>query len=754
MALSPGTRLGHYDVTSLLGEGGMGAVYQAHDPTLQRTVAIKILAKQDEEASNRLLQEARAASALNHPHICTIHEVGEHEGQAFIVMEHVEGKPLSQLIPSDGLPPESVIRYGTQIADALAHAHERGIVHRDLKSPNVVITPEGRAKVLDFGLAARMPQADAEAVTKTQDAIPHAGMLVGTLAYMAPEVLRGETATARSDIWALGVLLYEMASGKPPFTGSTQTDVVSAVVKDSPAPLSSKASAGLRNIVQRCLVKEPGQRYRHASAVQAALETISSSTSGAPEVASEQPTPPAASIAVLPFTDMSPQRDQEYFCEGIAEEIINALTGGDTLRVAARTSSFQAKAKGLDIAEVGTRLNVDTVLQGSLRKAGDQLRITAQLVKVADGYQMWSERFDRPMDDVFAVQDEIARAIAARLDVTLTPQAGGKTSAPPSSNLDAYNALLKGRFLMAKAMFLEAVEQFEQALELDPGYAAAYADLADMTAYMGDLGFTEPRAAAVRARKAAERALELDPRLTQAVVTLAWVAMGSDWDWAGAERHFTRALGMDPGLGEAHGRYGFFLLWVCGRFDDAVAETERAVEFDPMNIQMRIWNCNVLRLGGRPDDAVPQLHQALDLEPDNWIARAFLGMALRLIARPQDALEAGRRAVRDSSRHPWTLAELGITYATTGDTEQAVALHDELTARSRSEHGAPVLHAALCVALGKLDEAFELLERAYDTRDVWCLSLNTGPYFDAVRSDPRFQVLLGRMNFPAQVNAT
>ena len=274
MAIAPGTKIGNYEIQAPLGAGGMGAVYQAHDPTLQRTVAIKVLAKQDEDASARLLQEARAASALNHPHICTIYEVGQHEGQAFIVMEHVEGKPLSALIPADGLPPESVIRYGTQIADALAHAHERGIVHRDLKSQNVVITPEGRAKVLDFGLAARMPEADAEAVTKTQEALPFAqtGMLVGTLAYMAPEVLRGEAATARSNIWALGVLLYEMASGRLPFEGGTAADVVSAILKETPAPLRSLTSAGLRLIIRQCLSKEPAQRYATADTVRGGLE--------------------------------------------------------------------------------------------------------------------------------------------------------------------------------------------------------------------------------------------------------------------------------------------------------------------------------------------------------------------------------------------------------------------------------------------------------------------------------------------------
>ena len=285
MTLTPGTRLGQYELLEQLGAGGMGAVYKAHDPTLQRTVAIKVLHEESRSqetgvrmSSARLLQEARAASALDHPNICTVYEVGEHEGQHFIVMAYVEGKPLSALIPADGLPPESVIRYGTQIADALAHAHARGIVHRDLKSQNVVITPEGRAKVLDFGLAARMPQADAEAVTKTQEAIPHAGMLVGTLAYMAPEVLRGEAATARSDIWALGVLLYEMASGRLPFAGDTAFDVAAAIAKDAPSPVSSRVPVGFRAIVQHCLAKAPRERYAQVGEVRAALEAIQSDT--------------------------------------------------------------------------------------------------------------------------------------------------------------------------------------------------------------------------------------------------------------------------------------------------------------------------------------------------------------------------------------------------------------------------------------------------------------------------------------------
>ena len=343
MGLAPGTSIGHYDVTSLLGEGGMGQVWQAHDPTLQRTVAIKVLAKQDADASSRLLQEARAASALNHPHICTIHEVGAHEGQAFIVMEHVDGMPLSQLIPSDGLPPESVIRDGTQIADALAHAHERGIVHRDLKSANVVITPDGRAKVLDFGLAARMPRVDAEEVTKTQAALSHAGMLVGTLAAMAPEVLRGETATARSDIWALGVLLYEMASGRLPFGGMTVADMTASILKDTPRPLPQHVPSGLRTIAQRSLAKDSGQRYGTSGELRAALEAMTSwnSDEAATDDSQRAPEP---SIAVLPFANMSADPDQDFFADGMSEELINALAKVEGLRVIARTSAFSFKA--------------------------------------------------------------------------------------------------------------------------------------------------------------------------------------------------------------------------------------------------------------------------------------------------------------------------------------------------------------------------------------------------------------------------
>jgi serine/threonine protein kinase len=382
MPLSPGARLGPYDLQARLGGGGMGEVWKAYDAKLQRTVAIKIL-HETADAASRILTEARAASALNHPHICTIHDVSDADpstgsGQAvsFIVMEYVEGKPLSELIPSDGLPPGSIIRYGTQIADALAHAHAHDIVHRDIKSANVVITPDGRAKVLDFGVAQKLPAA--EAATRTHEAISHAGMLVGTLTHMAPEVLAGEPATPRSDIWALGVLLYEMASGRLPFGGATQTAVIAAVVKDSPEGLPAKVSAGLWTVVQRCLQKEPGQRYGHSAAVHAALEAMQSGTADAASSASVvRVASEATSIAVLPFANLSADPEQEYFSDGLTDEVIAELSGIRALRVISRTSAMRFKGTNTNLRTVARELNVRYVLQGSVRRAGAHLRVTA-----------------------------------------------------------------------------------------------------------------------------------------------------------------------------------------------------------------------------------------------------------------------------------------------------------------------------------------------------------------------------------------
>ena len=755
MSLTPGTRLGQYELLERLGTGGMGSVYRAHDSKLQRTVAIKILSAQDDEASARLLQEARPASALNHPNICTIHEVGEHPsavsgqaGQAFIVMEHVEGKPLSELIPPDGLPAETVINYATQIADALSHAHERGVVHRDLKGQNVVITPEGRAKVLDFGLATKLPRGDSDEVTQTQGALDPGGVLAGTLAYMAPEVLRGETATARTDIWALGVLIYEMGSGRLPFTGSTVAETAASILKESTTPLPAHVPQGLRTVTQRSLSKDSSQRYATTGELRAVLEAIASSDS---DSAASSDTRPAttASIAVLPFADMSPQKDQDYFCDGIAEEIINALSGIDGLRVAARTSSFKFKGQAVDATEVGAKLKVDSVLEGSVRKAGDRLRITAQLVNAADGFHLWSDRYDRTMDDIFAVQDDIARSIARRLDVTL----GGRTEPggmPPTGNMNAYNALLHGRFLLRQrepVAMKQALVQFEHALSLDPKYAAAHAAVADANALMSDQGVIEPIVAMPAVRQAAARALELDPALVEPHVTLGWQEMAHGWNRISAERHFEQALELGPDSADVHSRYACYLAWIPARFDEAVTEARRGAELDPLNASSHIWLGLALWFAGQFEESVVAQGHAIELDRTSWHAHHSIGQAYLAWKRYPDAIDAYTAAIQIGGRHPWSVIDMGIAHARSGNRTEALALHEECVVRSRVEFGAPALLACLCGELGFIDQAFEFLERGYEVRDTWMMFLHHPNFlfFDSLRNDPRFADLRQRV---------
>ncbi len=461
MSISAGARLGPYDLQSRLGGGGMGEVWKAYDPKLQRTVAIKVLhvrsdGAQTEDAAGRILQEARAASALNHPNICVIYEVGESNGQSFIVMEHVEGKPLSELIPSNGLPLESVIRYGTQIADALAHAHEHGIIHRDLKSANVVMTAESTVKLIDFGIAAPLP--DADGMTRTVEA--SADGPVGTLAYMAPEVLRGEPATAPSDIWSLGVLLYEMASGTPPFTGTTHTQVVSAIATETPSPLPARISPALRTIAQRALAKEIGHRYGTAAEVRAALEALESSVPTQASPADDTSTPP--SIAVLPFTNLSADPEQQYFCDGLADEIIADLSHVRSLGVISRSSSKQLKDSGTELRAIASTLKVRYVLDGSVRKAGNAIRVTAQLVDAATDEHLWAEKYSGQLEDVFEIQEQISRRIVDALKMQLSPEEEDKLAERPFTNVQAFECYHRAR----QELYTFTEEGLDRALEL------------------------------------------------------------------------------------------------------------------------------------------------------------------------------------------------------------------------------------------------------------------------------------------------
>ncbi len=725
----------------------MGVVYRARDPRLGRQVALKVLSAdttRDEIAKQRFLHEARAASVLDHVNICTIHEIDETpDGQLYLVMAYYEGRTLAQRIDQGPIPLADALDYVMQIGRGLAEAHGSAIVHRDIKPANILITNSGVVKILDFGLA---KLAGMGVATQT-------GMISGTVAYMSPEQVQGQELDHRTDIWSVGVVLYEMLAGRRPFQGDNLLSLSRAIAQTQPEVLGGARPdlpPEVARIVVRLLEKRPADRYQSLQELLSDLAEYTGIPSGsaARAPASSTRTRVAPSIAVLAFADMSPEKDQDYFCEGMAEELINALAAIEGMHVAARTSSFQFKGQRVDVSEIGRRLKVAIVLEGSVRKAGSRLRITAQLISAVDGYQLWSERYDRDMADVFAVQDEIARSVVSELRVKVL----GRTDSTPlvkrhTGDLAAYHAFLRGRHCRFSLYDLRgAIGFFEQAVQQDPSYALAHAAIADCFCILGLYAVLAPHAAAAKARAAGLRARELDEQLAEAHGALGQIAFLFDWNWAEAERALARACELRPSNVETYCWYGYFLA-TMGRPDDGLAEIRRAGELDPLSAYVRSYAAVVLYIARRFDQAIAECESALAIQPGFGLALNSAALSSSAAGRHDAAIQYAEQLVASSARSSHSLGTLGALLAAAGRRDEARAVLSELSVRAQAGYVSPLPAAGVLAGLGDIDGAFAQLDKALAERTPMLHSVRF-PNHDSLRADPRWLDLVQRLNFP------
>jgi eukaryotic-like serine/threonine-protein kinase len=752
-----GSTVGHYRVLARLGEGGMGVVYRAEDLRLGRQVALKFLPAdlaRDRQALDRLQREARAASALSHPHICTIHDIDEHEEQPFIVMELLEGQTLKERLLERPLPAPESLDVALQLADALDAAHAQGIIHRDLKPANIFVTTRGIAKLLDFGLAklAEARTGSSDAPTAAAEWVTGAGVTLGTIGYMSPEQVRGEALDARTDLFSLGVVLYEMATGTAPFRGATSGAVLGEIltkVPMAPVRLNPAVPAELERIVNKLLEKDREVRYQSARDLLVDLTRLKrEGESGRALALGTTASPRVQSLAVLPFTNMSADKENEYFCDGLSEELINALTHVRELRVAARTSAFAFKGKEIDIREVGEKLNVGAILEGSVRKSGQRLRITAQLISVGDGYHLWSSRYDREMKDIFDIQDEISLTIVDHLKLNLLKGEREKILKRHTEDHEAYEAYLKGLYFWRRRYergLQKSLQYFQQAAERDPGYALPQVGIADAYGILGVYGFLSPDQAYPRARAAANKALEIDAELGEVHASLGWIAMWYDRDFQASERHFQKAIRIRPDYPEAHMWYGN-LLFCTGRFDEAVREMRRGKELEPLEPAPPTHVAWALYFARRFDESLEELNEVIQSDPE--FSLSYLWQSANLIAKGMygEAIAAIRKFDELTAGAVIGVSLMGAAYGLAGMQEEALSVLRRLDELSKERYVGPLYRALVWTGLGAKDKALEYLEEAYVGRESAMAFLGVWPVLDALRSEPRFTGLLKKMN--------
>jgi serine/threonine protein kinase/Flp pilus assembly protein TadD len=777
--------ISHYRILSKLGAGGMGEVYLAEDIRLNRKVAIKILplkSRQDERANRRFLREAQTAAKLDHPNICPIYEVGEEEPYSFIALQYVEGETLARYIQRKALGLREALGVAVQVAAALAEAHAQGVVHRDIKPQNIMLTPRGQVKVLDFGLAKVLhDRQSADTGAETESLLTEPGVIVGTVLYMSPEQVRGEEVDGRSDIFSLGTVCYELLSGQHPFAAETMVAMISAILTREPAPLthpSTEVPWELARMVSRALRKDKQKRYQTAdellsdlkslgqrldaeaksdavtgggsalaSAVRAARPAAAGSPQGALPARRRIARRTINSLAILPLVNATTDPSAEYLSDGITETIINSLSQLPRLRVMARSTVFRYKGREMDPIGVGDELNVRAVVLGRVLLLGDRLSIAIELVDAADGAQLWGEQFNRHLADIFAVQEEISREIIGKLRLKLTGKEEKKLTKRHTENTEAYHLYLKGRFHWNKRItegFKKGMGFFQQAIEKDANYALAYAGLADCYHTLASFSVSSPQEVFPKGKAAAQRALEIDDDLAEAHASLGFITLLYDWDWARAEREFKRAIKLNPQYGNAHHWYSVSLV-ALGRMDEAIAELKRALELEPLSLIFNATAGRTYYYARQYDQAIEQCLKAIETDATFPTSYYFLALPYLQKGLQEEALAALQQAITLSGSSNAATAMLGYAYAVAGRRDEAMQVLAQLQEMAGKRYIAPFSFATIYAGLGEPDQAFIWLEKAYEERSNWMVYLKVEPQFDNLRSDSRFADLLRRV---------